>query len=415
VPGATYQWKNFTTSIGTNSDTFAVIPSGVNSYSCTITKAAGWCFSPSSIVSNSIIVQLYPTTTPNVTIAVNTNPVCAGKSDTVVATTNFTGGTYQWFVNGSPTGSNNGIHIFTPANNDKVKLVVTVPSVAPQLGCYSPSTDTSNEITITTNASTVPTLSIAGNTSICQGTSTTYTATTNVTGGNYQWKVNGVNTGVNAANHNYIPANGDVVSCVVTTPSSPCYSSPTVASNNLSISVTPKITPTISISGPAQMSIGSTVNLTATLTGAGSGYTIRWVKNSVQLANTVVPNTSYTKGPGNDNIFAVVRPSATCADSATSVTITVQQDLSVSNNQLADGISIYPNPVSQVIYADGLASGDHVTITGIDGRKTGNTYVAEKQQQQHAIPVGNLVPGTYIISIHSAEGQSKGNVRIQKL
>ncbi len=59
---------------------------------------------------------------------------------------------------------------------------------------------------------------VASNNPVCAGTPVTFTATP-ANGGSapaYQWKVNGVNVGLNSAAFSYTPANADTVACVMT-------------------------------------------------------------------------------------------------------------------------------------------------------------------------------------------------------
>ena len=86
----------------------------------------------------------------------------------------------------------------------------------------------------------VPSVSIAASSSsICSGTSVTFTATpTNGgSGPSYQWKLNGSNVGTNSATYsNSGLANGDIVSCVMTSNAS-CASPTTATSNSISMTV----------------------------------------------------------------------------------------------------------------------------------------------------------------------------------
>ena len=86
----------------------------------------------------------------------------------------------------------------------------------------------------------VPSVSIAASSSsICYGTSVTFTATpTNGgSGPSYQWKLNGSNVGTNSATYsNSGLANGDIVSCVMTSNAS-CASPTNATSNSISMTV----------------------------------------------------------------------------------------------------------------------------------------------------------------------------------
>lgn len=81
----------------------------------------------------------------------------------------------------------------------------------------------------------------------CAGTSVTFLATP-TNGGTlpfYQWKVNGSVVGTNSPTYNYVPANNDAVTCVMTS-SAPCSTNP--ASSNL-VSLTVNPLPTVPIAG----------------------------------------------------------------------------------------------------------------------------------------------------------------------
>lgn len=75
--------------------------------------------------------------------------------------------------------------------------------------------------------------------SVPAGTNVTYTATpTNGgTAPGYQWKVNGVNVGTNSATYSYVPNDGDVVTCVITS-NSTCANGQTATSNEINMTVT---------------------------------------------------------------------------------------------------------------------------------------------------------------------------------
>jgi hypothetical protein len=82
---------------------------------------------------------------------------------------------------------------------------------------------------------------------VCEGTTVNFTATP-VNGGvtpTYQWKVNGANVGTGTATYSYIPANGDVVFCLLTT-SLTCVNNPIGTSNLITMVVNnPVVTPLV--------------------------------------------------------------------------------------------------------------------------------------------------------------------------
>src|SRR5205814_9746816 len=102
----------------------------------------------------------------------------------------------------------------TLVNGDVVTVVMTS-----SLACASPTTATSNSITMAVTATVTPSVSVAaapGNT-ICTGTNVTFTATpTNGGTPSYQWKVNGINAGTNSNTfQSSTLVNGDVITVVI--------------------------------------------------------------------------------------------------------------------------------------------------------------------------------------------------------
>jgi len=77
----------------------------------------------------------------------------------------------------------------------------------------------SNVLTMTVNPSFPVSVVIAADANtICSGTLVTYTATPVNEGASpvYQWQVNGIDVGINSATFSYIPANDDIVTCMLT-------------------------------------------------------------------------------------------------------------------------------------------------------------------------------------------------------
>ncbi|PZV79741.1 hypothetical protein CLV31_11357, partial [Algoriphagus aquaeductus] len=115
---------------------------------------------------------------PEVSIAANPgNEVCEGTSVTFTATP-VNGGdapVYQWKLNGNNVGTNAPTYTNAAlANGDQVSVVMTSSAA-----CASPTSATSNTVTMTVTSTLVPSVSIAANpgNQICTGTSVTFTAT----------------------------------------------------------------------------------------------------------------------------------------------------------------------------------------------------------------------------------------------
>ncbi len=170
-----YQWKVNGANVGTNSATYSTttLTSG-QVVTCVMTSnLSGVTGNPAT--SNAITMTVTGSVTPAVSIAITSgsNPTTTGASVTFTATpTN--GGTspsYQWKVNGANVGTNSATYTTTTLTNGAVVSCVMTSNN----GCASPTTATSNSITMTVN--TVVTYCTAGT------TNTTYERITNVTMG----------------------------------------------------------------------------------------------------------------------------------------------------------------------------------------------------------------------------------------
>ncbi|SEG50471.1 Por secretion system C-terminal sorting domain-containing protein [Halpernia humi] len=222
----------------TNFYTFSSAPVGTNTINVKINYLF-LGFIPGNANANTTI-----TVNPNLpaSVSISASPsasICAGTSVTFTATPTNGGSspTYQWKVNGANAGTNSPtFSISTLTNNDKVTVVMT--SNASPCSVNSPAT--SNQLTMTVNPNLPASVSISASpsTSICAGTSVTFTATpTNGgTAPTYQWKVNNVNAGTNSPTFTTATlANNDKVKVVMTSNASPCSVNSPATSNQLTI------------------------------------------------------------------------------------------------------------------------------------------------------------------------------------
>ena len=237
-------------------------------------------------------VTVTPGDSAKVSITASTNNVCAGTSVTYTASPTNGGATpvYQWQVNGVNSGTNSNTFTYAPANNDIVTCVLT----SSILVCISNNPATSNAITMTVNPLLPVSISVAASQNpVCAGNSVTFTATPVNEGAlpMYQWKVNGVNAGTNNSSYTYNPANGDLVSCILTS-SIPCPLNNPITSNTLSMTVNPNLPVSVTIVASANpFCQGSSVTFTATPVNGGGLPVYQWQVNGV---NAGTNNSSYT-------------------------------------------------------------------------------------------------------------------------
>ncbi|MEI8279331.1 MAG: T9SS type A sorting domain-containing protein, partial [Bacteroidota bacterium] len=349
-----YQWIKNGVNVGTNSTTYTYTPANGDSIRCVISKNDA-CAGAILASSNTINMIVNPIVTP--TISINPNPndtVCAGTSVTYTATITNGGTTpsYQWVKNGANAGTNSNIYTYIPNSLDSVRCVLTSNAT-----CASPTTVSSNTINMVVNPTVTPIISISASPSstVCTGTSVTYTAT--ITNGgttpSYQWVKNSINVGTNSSTYTYTPNNGDIIKCVLTS-NAACASSTTANSNIITMTVSGTITPNVSITVAPNDTVcaGTSVTLTANPIGGGTTPSYQWIKNG---ANAGTNSSTYTYIPNNlDSVRCVLSSSAACASPTTANSNSIHMTV---NPTVTPIISITVNP------NDTVCAGTQVSFT----------------------------------------------------
>jgi gliding motility-associated-like protein len=311
--------------------------------------------------------------TAAVAISASTNNICPGTSVTFTAAAILPGITpiYQWQKNGINVGTN--INTYTDAtlnNGDFIKCIMT--SSEP---CVSAPIVSSGNITMIVGAAVTPTVSItASATSICSGTSVTFTAT-GTNGGptpTYQWQKNGINVGTNSSTYTDAALNNnDAIKCIMTSSIS-CISLATATS--ITIVITIKTPPTVSISASAiSICSGTSVTFTATpLNGTGTP-SYQWKLNGANVGTNSSTYSSATLANGN-TITCVYSDNSLCipAGGVTSSGIT-----------MAVSSSVTPT-ISVSATATGICIGTSVTFTA-----TTNVTSPSYQWKKNGINVGS--------------------------
>jgi gliding motility-associated-like protein len=270
-------------------------------------------------VASSLIPSLSLTSSP-------ANPICIGSTVSFVATA-FNGGinpSYQWKVNGINVGSNS--LTFTSsnlANNDNVDCTLTT-----NLSCAS-NTAASASLIINQSAQYAPNIAITTSANnLCIGYPATFTATSLGTQSSpqYQWKVNGIISGGNNSSFTYIPSNGDVVLCVLTTNNNNCGATNTAISNSIIMSVSSSLNALVNITASQNpICADSIVTFTALPAYGGASPVYQWKLNGSTVGtNSAIYSTPSLKN--NDIINCIMTSNSTCAVSpiVTSNSIIIQ-------------------------------------------------------------------------------------------
>lgn len=231
---------------------------------------------------------------PTVSISGPTS-VCSGSN--ILLTASGTATSYTWSTN---------------AGNALTDTVSVSPSATTTYTVYASDTSACPAMsTITINVTQTPTLSVIGNTTLCDGSSVTLTGMGATT---YTW-----NTGsISVTSQSIIASPGSSTTFTLTGANGGCVSSKTV-----SITVTPS--PTISISGQTFICSGSPT----ILTGSGAA-TYTWSSNAGSLQTASVSVT-----PGSTTTYTLAGSSGGCT-AATSITVSVSltPSLTISGDPL---------------------------------------------------------------------------------
>jgi len=379
----TYQWKLNGTNAGTGIATYtnAGLAQG-DVVTCVMTSTAS-CASPAIATSNPVTMTVNPALTPAVGISASASSICTGTSVTFTAApTNGGTPSYQWKKNGTNAGTGSTYTSTTLAQGDVITCVMTSNA-----SCVSPTTATSNAVTMTVSSSVTPAVAIAASaTTICSGTSVTFTPTpTNGGTPTYQWKLNGVNAGTGSTYTSAALAQGDVVTCVMTSTET-CASVPTATSNSVNMTVNPSVTPAVAIAATGTViCAGTSVNFTATPTNGGTP-TYQWTLNDINVGTN---SNTYTNAAlvSGDYVKCTLTSTASCATPATvtslPISITVKP-LVVPAVSIASSSSTICTGVSVTFTATPANGGTPVYQWELNGTNVGtnsNTYTSNSLAQ----------------------------------
>ena len=267
-----------------------------------------------------------------ITVSAGFEPTCeiTGSATTTTYTTSASNGTgYNWSVSNALAGTIDPVTgVMTWANGfyGSVSIEVTAN------GCNGPSAMTTRTVTLTQNVPVSVSI-VASATEVCSGKLVTFTATPENGGStpSYQWKVNNVNAGTNSATYAYSPANGDVVTCVLTS-NVACTSGNPATSNQIAMTVNPNLPVSVTISRDASIvCAGTVVNFTATATNGGLAPVYQWKVNGTSAGTN---SSTFAYAPANlDVVRCVVTSSETCTS---------------NNPATSDGLTMTVNPVLPV-------------------------------------------------------------------
>lgn len=316
-----YQWRlNGSSITGANGISYTSSTLGNNSQISLSMTSNNACASVPTVQSNTLTVTYAASIIPVARISASQTTICTGSNVTFLATSTNggTSPTYQWRLNGNtiPGATNASYSTTTLVNNSQISVQLKSSDL-----CASPSTATSNIVTITVGGSVTPSITIISSQSnICQGTTVTFTAIP-VNGGTspvFQWKVNGATVG---ANSNVFSSanltNGSSVVCQMVS-NNTCATVPTANSNSISMNVSPVLIPSLVISASqTNICTGANVVFNANAVNGGLSPIYRWKLNGNTISGATSSSYSSSTLNNNDNVSAVLVSNETCVTPST--------------------------------------------------------------------------------------------------
>ncbi|HSN50355.1 MAG TPA: FISUMP domain-containing protein, partial [Bacteroidales bacterium] len=226
---------------------------------------------------------------------------------------------YQWKVNRIDTGPDSPVFTYIPSDNDTVYCILTS-----DLTCTNGNPASSNIKVMTVNPNLPVSISVvASANNICAGTPVTFSATPTYPGTSpsYQWKVNGIDAGTSLPVYSYIPASGDLVSCILNS-SEICTTGNPVTSDDIAMIVNPNLQVSVSI-GVSQNPVcdGIPVTFTASPIHGGTAPAFQWKLNGTNVGTN---NAIYVNAlANNDAVSCILTSNLICrvGSPATSDTI----------------------------------------------------------------------------------------------
>ena len=291
--GTGLQW--FTVQTGGSALGGAPTPStsSAGSISYFVSQTVGGCASMRAeidVIVNSSVV-------PAVSVSASSTSACSGGSITFSATPTDggTSPTYQWYLNSNPvSGQTSSTYVYsTPVSGDAIYVTM----ISNAFGCVTNANATGNTITLSSTAST-PSVSISASTatSICAGTSVSFTTNSTANMGAspaYQWKLNGSNIN-GATSSTYTTAaltqNDQITLHMVSSLDAACLTAATATSGSLTFTIRPATQ--ISLQ-PAAQNICIGTNAVFSVAASGDGVvSYHWYKGSVAISGNASALTS---------------------------------------------------------------------------------------------------------------------------
>ena len=281
----TYDFQINGTSVQTgNANTYLDFsPANADIVTCNISLGGtSSCYTSTTAISNEFYITISLAVTPEVTLSASPGTtICSGAAVTFNASASNTGDgsiNYEFIVDGSTAQySNSDTYTTTLSSNANVVCRIDIFGGS---GCITTDNATSNLLDINISSPINPSVTLSANpgTSVCPGTTVSFTAIAANTGSgsvNYNFKINGISV-QNGSSNVYTTtalANGDNITCDITVSGGTCLLANTAISNTLVMNLTAQLTPAVSLAAFPGTTIcaGQSVSFAATASNTSGG------------------------------------------------------------------------------------------------------------------------------------------------
>jgi hypothetical protein len=216
----------------------------------------------------------------------------------------------------------------------------------------------------------------------------------------YQWKVNGFAAGSTASTYTYQPADGDVVSCVLTS-SLTCITGSPAMSNDITMTVT-GIPANITITGTVSNGQENCYNATQTLTVAGGATTfvVETDGSATMIAGQNIiylPGTTIHEGGYMHGYISTMY----CGQQSPSIVNTITGNGELPLTSQNSSFTIYPNPTNGnftlVIKGDKTYGNVTVEVYSMQGERVMTESMIG--EQKHNFMFSAMPTGLYFVKV----------------